>query len=156
MASIVESPQDARERNRTTYVSAGSSKKHSEFLWKMDANGALIAPDGQKVGAHRYFDKDKLGTWGTFVMTTRVYIHASNWTLEKICDNDHRRYIIRISHKTLIKYKEHGEWVMSADSIGLSNDYAKKMKRDETSRFVKLSSASAYKKPPTWILEFVN
>ena len=91
-------------------------------------------------------------------MTTTLKGHESDWILEKVGDGDQRRYIVRISPETKKGWggQDHRGWVMSADSIGLSDQFANKMKRDDTSRFVKVSSATAYKKPPTWILEFAN
>ena len=45
---------------------------------------------------------------------------------------------------------------MSADSVGLPETYANCMYRDKTSRWVKVSEASAYEKPPRWILKYIE
>lgn len=79
-------------------------------------------------------------------MATTVKDHENRWILEKIRGDSQRRYTVRNKNNfiTSEKHSEQMDLVMSADSVGVSANYANKIKRDETSRFVKLSVASGF------------
>ena len=77
MAIVSDMKGDIREScGRTSYVSAGTSQKHKEFRWKIDANGKLSAASneqqllGASLAAHRTYINDCLGLKATFVIST--------------------------------------------------------------------------------------
>ena len=67
-----------------------------------------------------------LGKEGTFVMTTSIKNHGSEWKLFRVRgDLDHRRFIIiaTCDHYKSEYYPMQTDWVMSAGSDGLTGDF---------------------------------